>query len=142
MVKLCGTANGNVAAPASIWSPAAATVNPLSPLVMSTGSLNIPSLVNNSFLNVQNSGIADSLSHVLVNPAVPETCFKEALPCELSPLGVHIPAAVKEKIWKGEFLDMLSLLPSSKEFLTKSDRKAEEKGDEDRRRPIARSFNN
>lgn len=57
--------------------------------------------------------------------SVSETCCKEVLPCEMSPLGFHLPLAVKEKIWSGEFLDILSLLPFAKEFLTKSDKRSE-----------------
>lgn len=43
-----------------------------------------------------------------------EACMKEALSCKISPLGFHLSSSVKEKIWRGEFVDILSLLPSSK----------------------------
>lgn len=53
---------------------------------------------------------------------VPEVCLKEALPCEVSPLGFHLGLAVKEKIWRGEFVDLLSLLPAFKDFTIRSER--------------------
>ncbi|OCT76197.1 hypothetical protein XELAEV_18031392mg [Xenopus laevis] len=54
-------------------------------------------------------------------------------------LGLHLSSLVKEKIIRGEYVDLLSLLPSAKEFL-----QTEKKGDseEDRRRPVARTFTN
>lgn len=52
-----------------------------------------------------------------------------------------MPLSVKEKIWKGEFLDLLSLLPIAKDFIIKMDRRSEDSA-EDRRRPVARSFFN
>ncbi|XP_077306286.1 uncharacterized protein LOC143925697 [Lithobates pipiens] len=73
---------------------------------------------------------------------VAEACMKEALPCEISPLGFHLSSSVKEKIWRGEFVDLLSLLPSSKEFLSKLDKKSEERSEEDRRRAVPRTFQN
>lgn len=60
------------------------------------------------------------------------------MPCLPSLLGFHLSSGIKEKIWNDEFLNLLSLLPSSKEFL----RQDREKHDDDRRRPVARSFNN
>lgn len=68
---------------------------------------------------------------LLVNDLVSESCLREALPGELSPLGYHLSTAVKEKIWRGEFIDILSLLPSSKEFLLKSDMKMDDRSEED-----------
>lgn len=35
----------------------------------------------------------------------------------MSPLGFYFQISLKEKIQKGEFIDILSLLPSSKDFL-------------------------
>lgn len=40
--------------------------------------------------------------------------FKESLPFLLSPLSFHLSASVKDKIWKGDFIDILSLFPSGK----------------------------
>lgn len=69
---------------------------------------------------------------------VPETCLKESMPCKSSPLGFHLASTVKEKIWRDEFIDLLSLLPTSKEFL----KQEKDKNEEDRRRPVARNFFN
>lgn len=80
--------------------------------------------------------------NISLAPAIPETCFKEVLPCEMSPLGFHLPVAIKEKIWKGEFLDLLSLLPVSKEFLSKLDKRSDDNMEDARRRPVSRSFFN
>lgn len=41
----------------------------------------------------------------------------------------------------GDFIDLLSLLPSSKDFLFKNDKK-DDRSDDDRRRPVTRNFNN
>ena len=64
--------------------------------------------------------------------------MKEALPCEVSPLGYHLSLALKEKIWSGDYVDLLSLLPANKEVAVS---KREEREDE-RRWSIPRSFNN
>lgn len=70
---------------------------------------------------------------------VPEACMKEALSCELSPLGFHLNNAIKDKIWRGDYIDILSLLPSAKK-----NRLEKKNGDkfEDRCRSVPRSFNN
>lgn len=52
--------------------------------------------------------------------SVPASCMKEVM---LSPLGYHLSLSVKEKIWKGDFVDVLSLLPAAKDFIPKTDRK-------------------
>ena len=70
---------------------------------------------------------------------VPERVMKEAMPCEVSPLGYHLSTAVKEKIYNGEYIDILSLLPGQKEG---GFRRGEDKGEDERRRLIPRSFNN
>lgn len=57
-----------------------------------------------------------------------EACFKEAMVCEISPLGFHLALSMKEKIWKHEFVDLLSLLPSIKENY-KSDKKSHNEKD-------------
>lgn len=43
---------------------------------------------------------------------VPDSYGNRAMPCILSPLGFHVPAPTKEKIWHGEYMDILALLPS------------------------------
>lgn len=48
--------------------------------------------------------------------------------------------AVKEKIWRGDFTDILSLLPLQKDFMGKLGKN--DKQEDERRRPIPRSFNN
>lgn len=57
---------------------------------------------------------------------VPEACMKEVIPCETSPLGYHLSQSVKERIWKGEFMEILSLLPFHKDAMFKADREGEE----------------
>lgn len=46
---------------------------------------------------------------------IPKVCMKEVLLSELSPLGFHLNAAIKERIWKGEYIELISLLPSIKD---------------------------
>lgn len=62
----------------------------------------------------------------------------QRLPVEVSPCGYHLAISVKDKIWRGEYVDILSLLPSTKEFKAKPEKSDKE---EDRRRPLAKSFN-
>ncbi|XP_075685840.1 uncharacterized protein LOC142664622 [Rhinoderma darwinii] len=54
---------------------------------------------------------------------VSETCCKEVMSCDISPLGFHLQPAIKERIWRNEFIDLFSLLPSAKETLVKQDGK-------------------
>lgn len=78
---------------------------------------------------------------VCVTPStlVPEGCLKEALSCEISPLGFYFSSACKkQKIWRGDYIDIPSLLPLSKENRFK---KEDDKFDDDRR-SIPHSFNN
>lgn len=86
-------------------------------------------------VNVQMS-VNPSLALRPISAAVGETSFKESMPCEVSPLGFHLASSVKEKIWKGDLIDILSLLHASKDFLSKSDKKAEDLTEEDKRRAI------
>lgn len=114
-------------------------------------------------LSVSSSGISVS-SHVIANPvspsqlavhmgeghmstpafetariSVPKSCMKEGMPCKVSYLGYNQPMSVKENIWMGEFVDVLSLLPATKEFILQPD-KGEDMLEGDR--PIPHSFNN
>lgn len=49
---------------------------------------------------------------------------------------------LNKKICKGDFIDVLPLLPSHKDFMIKLDKKGDEKQKEDRRKPIPTSFHN
>lgn len=72
--------------------------------------------------------------------ATPEALYKEAVFFPPSPLGFHLPLAMKEKIVKGEFVDLISLLPSQREAVA---RRVEEKGgEEERKRSLPKTFNN
>lgn len=80
-----------------------------------------------------------------VNPAgnkktAPEALFKEVLPYEISPLGFHLSSTLKEKIRKGEIIDVISLLPSTKDFSFRHRKKSDDKQDE--RKFVSRSFFN
>lgn len=102
---------------AAVWaSPAAAlsSNNGDSAISAHLSSVSAPPL---SAVNI-NALPMSEVSQVSAN--VPEIFGKEALPCTLSPLGFHLPFSVKEKIIR---VDLLSLLPSSKEFLFKGDKK-------------------
>lgn len=57
---------------------------------------------------------------------VPEACMKEVMPCEILPLGFHLNQSIKERILKGEFVEILSLLPVHKDAMFKTDRKGGE----------------
>lgn len=72
---------------------------------------------------------------------ISEVCFKEAITCEVSPLGFHLAMSLKEKIWKCEYIDLLSLLPIKEPV--KSDKKTDNVDkDEDRKRLAPKSFYN
>lgn len=58
---------------------------------------------------------------------VPENYVKEVMPCEVSSLGFHLLLSLKEKIQKEDFVDLLSLLPSAKDFSFRHDKKCEDK---------------
>lgn len=119
--------------------------NPAIPISFNHLSENKLPIKHNTNINVNPSmpvSVANSTFSLPVKTLVSESCFKEALPCELSPLGYHLSNAVKEKIWRGDFIDILSLLPSSKEFLLKSDKRIDDRSEEDRRRAIPRTFQN
>lgn len=62
---------------------------------------------------------------------VPDNCLREVMTCELSPLGFHLNIAVKEKIWRGDYIELLSLLPLSRDF--KFD-KSNDKFEDDKRK--------
>lgn len=74
-----------------------------------------------------NSGLT-AISSVLLNASegasivkglgIAEAYFKEAMTCEMSPLGFHLTPTIKENIWRKEFIDILSLLPSASHTLT------------------------
>lgn len=57
----------------------------------------------------------------------------------MSPLGFHLTCSTKDKIWNGEFIDLLSLLPSQKEYYSHIEK---EKLDNNKKKTIARTFNN
>lgn len=84
--------------------------------------------------------ISESLS-MGKGSGIPEACFKEALTCEISPLGYHLTSAIKEKIWRQEFVELLALLPSSKDTSKQSDKKVDDKDDE-KKRTAPKSFFN
>lgn len=65
-----------------------------------------------------------------LKPTVAEKCMK-LLPVSFHLLGFHLSASVKDKIWRGEFIDILFLLLTSKE--PKSNKKSEDRYEEDRR---------
>lgn len=79
------------------------------------------------------------LQKMNVSHRVPDCVGKETMPCILSPLGFHLSNSTKDKIWKGDFIDILSLLPSQKEYYSCIDK---DKLDEDKKRLVARTFNN
>ncbi|KAM4036384.1 LOW QUALITY PROTEIN: uncharacterized protein ACNLHF_015315 [Anomaloglossus baeobatrachus] len=70
----------------------------------------------------------------------------EVYVCFEGPLGAHLKKEVREKIWKGEYVEIFSLLPLEKFNLDKvkpSDSKKEKEEEEKRRyRLIPRSFSN
>ncbi|OCT96893.1 hypothetical protein XELAEV_18009110mg, partial [Xenopus laevis] len=94
-----------------------------------------------SLLALLTPGAASThISTGAVSSQVAETAFRDSILCAATPLGLHLPQAIKEKITKGEYIDMLSLLPSSKDFLSKQVKQSDP--EMDRCRPVARTFTN
>lgn len=77
-----------VSSPANVWSS------------NSTVPVNSHASVNTT--NVSNAQESIGISHGLSQ--VPEICYKEVLPYEISPLGFHLAPNTKEKIGKMSLL--------------------------------------
>lgn len=92
----------------------------------------------------EDQDVSDSVS--MVTPVhhwvrgVAETCLTKALTSDILPI-FYLSMSVKKKIWKNEYIDLISLLPSAKEFNFKNDKK-DSKSEEERRRPVTKSFKN
>lgn len=65
-----------------------------------------------------------------------EKMGKECIPCLMSPLGFHLHLNMKEKIWRGEFVDFAAILPPVRDN-AKYDRKDEKAEDW---RPVIKTF--
>lgn len=65
------------------------------------------------------SNHSSSTGQATLVKGVPESLMKDIMPCEISPLGYHLSMSIMEKIWQGEFIDILSLLPFHKDFAFK-----------------------
>lgn len=97
------TADSVSSSPSNVWSPLAAA-NVSSPPVFS--------------INVPSSAVVST--QPALPTSVPESCLRDYF---------HLPLATKEKIWRGKFIDILSLLPLAKDFTIRSDRKHEDKSE-------------
>lgn len=60
------------------------------------------------------------------------------MPCVLSPLGFHLSASLKEKIWKGEYIDLTTALPP-REFSHRYD-KRDDKSEDYKHKSALKSF--
>lgn len=120
--------------------------NPVQPEVPSISSLWHDSVPDNSnsarnisnFVDVANNSATDAVSFPVLSSVVPDSCLKEVLSCELSPLGFHLQGSVKEKIWRGEYIEIMSLFPSTKYSRLERNEKVED----DRQKNVPCSFNN
>lgn len=54
--------------------------------------------------SVATATIIADVPNIVSSSLVPESCLKEVITCELSPLGFHLNSTVKEKIWKGDYI--------------------------------------
>ncbi|CAH2330349.1 Hypothetical predicted protein, partial [Pelobates cultripes] len=77
---------------------------------------------------------------------IPDAARQHAYVSFAGPLGVHLKQDVKEKLWKGEFCEIFSLLPLEDFIdLKEEDKKDEKKEEEEKRkryRKIPKSFGN
>ncbi|CAH2277376.1 collagen alpha-1(II) chain-like isoform X1, partial [Pelobates cultripes] len=82
----------------------------------------------------------------LTGGVVPDAARQHAYVSFAGPLGVHLKQEVKEKIWKGDFCEIFSLLPLEDFIDLKEDDKKDEKKEEEekkkRYRKIPKSFGN
>ncbi|OCT59729.1 hypothetical protein XELAEV_18000594mg [Xenopus laevis] len=82
--------------------------------------------------------LAPGAASTQASAGAPEAAFRDSILCDTTPLGLHLSQSIKEKINRGDYVDLLSLLPSVKVFLKDKTNDSEE----DRRRPVARTFTN
>ncbi|OCT67230.1 hypothetical protein XELAEV_18038513mg [Xenopus laevis] len=81
------------------------------------------------------TGVADkgdSEREVLLGVA--ETARQNAYVAFAGPLGVHVKREVKEKIWKGEFVELFSLLPLDETIELKDEDKKDKKKEEEEKK--------
>lgn len=95
--------------PISVGLPASAAASSLGSTSCSSHVANAP--VSNVAAPVSHSLLGSTvrspdlcLPRETVRLSVPEVSMKEVLPCEMSPLGYHLPGSVKENIWAGDFV--------------------------------------
>lgn len=70
---------------------------------------------------------------------IPDACLREVI-ANCHHLGFYLYSALKEKLWKGDYVDILSLLPLHKEY--RPDRKDSDRFEDDKQKSPLRSFNN
>ncbi|CAJ0950815.1 unnamed protein product, partial [Ranitomeya imitator] len=77
-------------------------------------------------------------------PQLDDAARGEVYVCFEGPLGAHLKQEVREKIWKGEYIEIFSLLPLERFNLDRPRREDSKKEDEEKRRYrlIPRSFSN
>lgn len=81
----------------------------MSPLAYSAASQSSPAAVwaDVAVPRQLTPSLASLVPSLKKEAGVAETCVKEALNCEVSPLGFHLAANLKEKFWKKEYVDIL-----------------------------------
>lgn len=145
-----------VDSPSSLIKSFSPVVNPVSAATSTALPNPAPAAVSSTVFVPNFSPVVSPMVRTLQNSAhtyhtaqgerdrngVPEACMKDVMPSEISPLGYHLSSSMKEKIWRGDVVDILSLLPCQKDFAFKSDRRGEEEQEEYRRRTVPRSFHN
>lgn len=106
-----------------MYSGAAPAALPAVSVLSAVPTTSSSAMVANSWSGDVNSALLPCANSLIdKSSGVSETVVKEALVCEMSPLGYHLSSSLKEKIWKHDYIDLLSLLPSAKEP-SKSDKK-------------------
>lgn len=139
-----GCINPSVIPPAPVNN----TVTPVNLVSVDNADNGVPRAPDVSAVWAGSSGVTATSSNANLcdttligkGSGVSEACFKEALMCEVSPLGYHLSMAVKDKIHNRDYVDILTLLPNFKEI--KSDKKSESERDEERKRIVSKSFFN
>ncbi|MEE6519756.1 hypothetical protein FKM82_017498 [Ascaphus truei] len=73
---------------------------------------------------------------------LPDAAYGDSCTTILRSLGVHLSKEVKEKIWAGDYVEILSLLPGYNEAVAKSEKKGEAKKEDVEKRLFPRTFSN
>lgn len=136
--------------PVSSWVPTAGGPGAIVITGVTTGGTAVPAAVTSPSPVVLGSGVAQGTEKTAEATSRQDiTRLADAARCEVyvcyeGPLGLHLKQEVRDKLWKGEYFDIFSLLPLEKFNLDRVKPDDSKKEDEEKRRYrlIPRTFTN